>query len=54
MFQFSSVAKSCRSLCDPMDCTTPGSTVSLSFLRLLSIESVMLSNHLILCRKFSK
>ena len=38
-------------LCDPMDCSTPGSpafTVSWSLLRLMSIESVMPSNHLIL------
>ena len=38
-------------LCDPVDCSTPGSpafTVSWSLLRLMSIESVMPSNHLIL------
>ena len=37
---------------DPMDCSTPGSlsfTVSLSLLKLVSIESVMPSNRLILC-----
>ena len=47
-----SVTKSCPTLCDPMDCTTPGFqsfTVSQSLLRFMSIESVMLSNHLILC-----
>ena len=36
-----------------MDCSTPGSsvlTISLSFLKFMSIESVMLSNHFILCR----
>ena len=35
-----------------MDCSTPGSlsfTISRSLLKLMSIESVMLSNHLILC-----
>ena len=40
-------------LCDPMDCSPPGSSVLhylWSLLKLVSIESVMLSNHLILCR----
>ena len=40
-------------LCDPMDCSTPGFpslTISWSLLRLTSVESVMPSNHLILCR----
>ena len=39
--------------CDPMDCRTPGSlsiTISRSLLTLMSIESVMPSNRLILCR----
>ena len=27
MFQFSSVAQSCPTLCDPMDCSTPGFSV---------------------------
>ena len=38
-------------LCDPMDCSTPGFPVlhNLSLLRLISIESVMPSNCLILC-----
>ena len=39
-------------VCDPMDCSTPGFTmsftVSWSLLKLMSIESVMPSNHLIL------
>ena len=38
--------------CDPMDCSTQASlsiTNSLSSLKLMSIESVMPSNHLILC-----
>ena len=50
--QFSSVAQSCLTLCDHMDCSTPGSlsiTNSQSLLKLMSIESVMPSNHLILC-----
>ena len=48
-----SVAKSCLTLCDPMDCSTPGFpvfTISQSLLILMSTESVMPSNHLILCR----
>ena len=40
----------CVQLCDPMDCRLP--CPSLSLLKLLSIESVMPSNHLILCRPF--
>jgi len=42
------VTKSCLTLCDPMNCSTPG-TVSRNFLKLMSIKSVMPSNHLILC-----
>ena len=51
--QFSSVAQSCPTLCDPMNCSTPGLpsiTNSRSSLRLMSIESVMPSSHLIFCR----
>ena len=51
--QFSSVAQSCLTLCDPMDCSTPDlpSIInSRSSLKLISIESVMPSNYLILCR----
>ena len=47
-----SVAQSCPTLCDPMDCSTQSSlsfTNSQSFLKLMSIESVIPSNHLILC-----
>ena len=47
------VLKSCPTLCDHMDCSTPGFPVSPSpgaLLTLMSIESVMPSNHLILCR----
>ena len=47
--QVSSVAQSCPALCDPTDCSTPGLRVHHQF-RLMSIESVMPSNHLILCR----
>ena len=43
-FQFSSVQSlSHVRLCDPMDC-------SQSLLKLMSVESVMPSNHLVLCR----
>ena len=51
--QFSSVAQSCLTLCDPMNRTTPGLlsiTISWSSLRLTSIKSVMPSSHLILWR----
>ena len=51
--QFSSVAQSCPTLCNPMNRSTPGPpsiTNSQSLLKLMSIESVMPSNHLILCR----
>ena len=50
--QFSSVAQSCPTLYDPMDRTHQASlsfTISHSLLKLMSIESVMPSNHLILC-----
>ena len=52
-YQFSSVAQSCLTLCDPMNRSTPGLPVHhqlRSSLRLTSIESVMPSSHLILCR----
>ena len=52
LLQFSSVTQSCLTLCDPMDCSTPGLPVhqnSWSLLKLMPIESVMPSNHLILC-----
>ena len=42
----------CLTLCDLMDCSTQASlsfTVSWSLLKLMSIELMMLSNHLILC-----
>ena len=47
-----SVAQSCLTLCNPMDCSTPCFpvlTISWSFLKLMSIEFGMLSNYLILC-----
>ena len=43
------VTKSCLTLCDPMNCSTPG-IVSRNFLKFMSIKLVMPSNHLILCR----
>ena len=49
--QFNSVTQSCLTLCDPMDCSSPGFPVHQQLLlKLMSIESVMPSNHLILCR----
>ena len=53
LIQFSSVTQSCSTLCNPMDCSTQGSlsiTNSQSLLKFMSIESVMPSNHPILCR----
>ena len=51
-YQFSSVAQSCPTLCDPMGCSTPGFPVhhQLPELTVMSIESVMPFNHFILCR----
>ena len=52
VFSFSSVAQSCPTLCNPMDCSMPGLPVHhqlQSFLKLMSIELVMPFNHLILC-----
>ena len=53
--QFSSVTQSCPTLCDPMNHSTPGCvdkelsiTNSWSLLKLMSIELVMPSSHLIL------
>ena len=51
-FQFSSVTESCPTLYDPMDCSRPGFPVHHQFPELTQahvIESVMPSNHLILC-----
>ena len=49
--QFSSVTQSCPALCDPMDCSMQGLLLRHQFPlpKLMSIESVMPSNHLILC-----
>ena len=47
-----SAALSCPSLCNPVDCSTPSLPVhhhSQSLLKLMSIESVKPSKHLILC-----
>ena len=47
-----SVTQSRPTLDDPMDCSTPDFsvlTISQSLLKLMSIESVMPSNHLVLC-----
>ena len=47
------VIEFCPTVCDPMDCSVPGFPVhhhSRSLLKLMSIESVMPSNHLVLCR----
>ena len=51
--QFSSVTQSCLTLCDPMNRSTPGLPVHHQLPdppKLRSIESVMPSNNLILCR----
>ena len=51
--QFSSVTQSCPTLCNPMNLSTPGFPVHQQLLlKLMSIESAMLSSHLILCRPF--
>ena len=44
----------CLTLCDPMNCSTPVLffTISRNLLKFMSVESVMLSNHLILCHPF--
>ena len=51
--QFSSVTQSRPTLCDPMDCSWTHASLSItnswSLPKLMSIESVMPSNHLILC-----
>ena len=53
VYQFSSVTQSCPTLWDPMDCRCQTSLFITNFqslFKLMSIESVMPSNHLILCR----
>ena len=57
--QFSSAAPSCPALCNPMDCSTTGFPVhhqlqelaetNVHWVSVMSIESMMPSNHLILC-----
>ena len=49
--RFSSVAQLCPTLCDPMNCSTPGLLVhhQLPEFKLMSIELVIPSSHLILC-----
>ena len=52
-FQFSSVTQLCLTLCDPMNCSTPGLLVHHQLpesTKLMSIELVMPSSQLILCR----
>ena len=52
ILEFSSVPQLYPTLCGPRDCSTPGLpaiTNSQSLLKLMSIELVMPSNHLILC-----
>ena len=51
-FQSVQFTQLCPTLCDPTDCTTPDLPVitsSWSLPKLMSIESLMPSNHLILC-----
>ena len=55
-FGYCSASKSCLTFYDPMDCSTPGSSILHylpEFVQIHVTESVMLSNHLILCRSFS-
>ena len=52
-----SVTRSCLTLCDPTDCSTPGFPVlhhlpEFAQAHVMSIESMMPSNHLILCHPF--
>ena len=51
-YLISSVAQSCLTLCNPMDCSMPGFPVHHQLpelLKLVSIQLVIPSNHLILC-----
>ena len=55
LLQFSSVAQSCLTLCDPWTAAHQASLsiiISWSLLKLMSIELVMPSNHLVLCHPF--
>ena len=50
--QYTSVTQSCPTVWEPMDCNMPGCSVLhqlLDLLKLMSIDSVMPFNHLILC-----
>ena len=52
-----SVTRSCLTLCNPTDCSTPGFPVlhhlpEFAQAHVMSIESMMPSNHLILCHPF--
>ena len=50
MTNLSSVTQSCRTLCNPIDCSIPGFPVHHeNLLKLMTIESVMPSHNLILC-----
>ena len=52
VIQFSSVAQSCPTVCNPLDCSTPGFPVHHQFPEPTEThvhELVMSSNHLILC-----
>ena len=48
VIQFSSVAQSCPTICDSMNCSTPGLSVHQQTLNSLSLTSIE-SSHLILC-----
>jgi len=53
IIDISLVCQSCPTLCNPMDCSTPGFPVChqlWSLLKFMSVELVMPSSHLILCR----
>ena len=51
--QFSSVIQSCPTLCDSTNCSKPGFPIANSWnlLKLMSIELMIPSNHLILCHQ---
>ena len=53
LYQFSSVSQSCPTVCNSMDCSTPGFPFHHQLpelLKFMSTKSVMPSNHLIPCR----
>ena len=57
IYSYCLISKSCPTLCNPMDCSMPGSvshTNSSNLPKFISIESVMPSNYLILCWPFSR